>query len=278
MRRHRTGCALADARGMTMIEVMVSVSILAVMGFLVYGGIFISIRSQERAQTMHERYHSARVFLGRIKSELSMAFISLHQSDEKDTVTLFEGERDRVVFNTSAHSPIRRNAHQSDQLEVEYYIGRDDDGDRALLRRVKFHVDDRGGKGGHEEVVLSGVRDFELEYFDKEREDWTDDWEVVIEDANEKRELLKIVRDARDVAEDLRGDDGTGNVDMGKALSDVGKAGAIDKLADDAESEVLEQLFLPSRVKVRLVLEDEEDREYEFETQTEIRVTNPLWY
>lgn len=268
----------ASQRGMTLIEVMVAVAILAVMGFMVYGGLYISIRSQERAEVLHERYHSARVFLGRIKTELAMAFVSLHQSEEGDTMTLFEGEDDRVLFNTTAHIPIRKDAHESDQLEVEYFVGRDDEGVRSLLRRVKLHVDDRGGKGGQEEVVLRGVTAFDLEYFDKDKEDWTDDWEVVIEDANEKRELLKIVRDARDVAEDLRGDDGGGKLDPLKALSDVGTAEAIDKLADDAEGDIIEQLFLPSRVKIRLVLEDEEDREYEFETQAEIRVTNPLWY
>ena len=266
-------------RGMTLIEVMVAVAILAMMGFMVYGGLYISLRSQERAEVLHERYHAARVFLGRIKRELSMAFISLHQSDEKDTVTLFEGEKDRVVFNTTSHEPIRRNAHESDQLEVEYYVGRDDEGEQAIIRRVKRHVDERPGKGGREEVVLRGVKDFELEYFDLDKEDWTDDWEVIVEDAAEKRELLKIALQAREIADDLRGDDGgTGGFDARKALTDVGTAAAIDKLADEAEGELLEQLFLPARVRIHLVLVDDEDREYLLETQTELRVTNPLWY
>lgn len=268
----------ASQRGMTLIEVMVAVAILAVMGFMVYGGLYISIRSQERAEVLHERYHSARVFLGRIKTELAMAFVSLHQSEEGDTMTLFEGEDDRVLFNTTAHIPIRKDAHESDQLEVEYFLGRDEDGETAVLRRAKLHIDDDAGRGGREEVVLRGVRDFELDYYDKDKEDWTDDWDVVIEDAAEKRELLKLVLQAREMAEELRAGDESQPLDPRAALGDVAAAEAIDKVADDAQGELLEQIFLPSRVRIRLVLVDDEDREFLLESQTEIRVTQPLWY
>ncbi|MGM0576679.1 MAG: type II secretion system protein GspJ [Myxococcota bacterium] len=266
---------MANARGMTLLEVMVAVAVLSVMGALTYGGLSITIRSQQRADVLQERYHASRVFLGRFKREVGMAFLSLHQAQDKRTQTLFEGERDRIVFNTSAYEPIRRNAHRSDQMEVEYRVDRDDEGVPSIIRRAKHHIDDRPGDGGREEVVLRGVEEFELQYYDKADEDWQDDWEVFIEDAVEKRQVLKTIQRAREQAEELRNEQGQ---NVGQMVGSEAAAQQVDEMADQAGAEAMEEIFLPNRVKVHLVISDEEGREYTLETQMEIRVTDPLWY
>jgi type II secretory pathway pseudopilin PulG len=260
---------------MTLIEVAVAMAILGTMGMLAYGGLTITITSQKRAEVLHERYHAARVFLGRFKRELSMAFVSLHQAEDKLTVTLFQGEKDSIIFNTSSHEPIRRGVQESDQLEVEYRLDRDEEGERAIIRRVKHFIDDQPARGGAEEVAVPGVRDFELEYFDEMKEDWRSDWDVLIEDAEQKREDMKILLQYREMLEDMR------NAETGDLLSGVVsevKANEGEKALDKLENEVLDQLFLPTRVRVRLVLEDDEDRKYPMETQVELKVTEPLWY
>jgi general secretion pathway protein J len=256
---------------MTLIEVMVAVSLLALMGTLVYGSLVITITSQQRAEVLQERYHAARIFLHRIKRELSMSYLSLHQAEDQRTQTLFDGEEDRVTFNTSAYEPIRRDAHESDQIEVEYRLDQDDEGNPAIIRRVKYHVDDRPGKGGEEEVVISGVARFELSYYDQSREDWRDDWEVTIDDAQEKRLVMKEIEKAREAVEDMRNDDASGVLGIVAAVG-------MDQMIDKVEGDAMEDLFLPNRIRIRLVITDDEDREYLLETQTEIRVTDPLWY
>lgn len=262
-----------DERGMTLIEVSVAVAILAVMGMLVYGSLVITIKSQERAEVLQERYHAARVFLMRVKRELSMAFLSLHQAEDGRTKTLFEGERDRITFDTSAYEPIQRDARQSDQLEVEYRLDRDEEGEPAIVRRVKHHIDDAPGKGGVEEVIIRGVKDFELAYYDKVGEDWESDWDVVIDDAIASREQMKTLQMVRETVEGARAQAG----EQGD-LATLGAAETIDRAADEAEAEVMDKLYLPNRVRIHLVIEDGEGREYALETQTEIRVTDPLWY
>ena len=262
-------------RGMTLIEVAVAMAILGLMGIIAYGGLAVTIKSQRRADALHERYHAARVFLTRFKRELSMAFISLHQAEEKQTVTLFQGERDMVMFNTSSHEPIRRGVEESDQLEVEYRLDRDEDGNPAIIRRVKHVIDDRPGRGGVESVAVRGVDDFELEYFDEMKEDWRSDWDVLIEDAEQKRGDMKLLLAAREELEDIRNDESGNMVDsLGREMAANKGESAIDKL----ENEVLDQLFLPARIRIRLVLVDDEDREYPMETQVELMVTEPLWY
>jgi len=260
---------------MTLIEVAVAMAVLAVIGILAYGGLAITLKSQKRADVLHERYHAARVFLTRFKRELSMSFVSLHQAEDKQTVTLFQGERDSLIFNTSSHEPIRRGVDESDQLEVEYRLDRDEDGDPAIIRRVKYFIDDRPGRGGVEQVAVRGVSDFDLEYFDEMKEDWRDDWDVLIEDAEQKRADMKLLLQAREELEAIR------NAEDGlslKALTNEVAAAKGDRAIDKIENEVLDQLFLPERVRVRLVLEDGEGRKYPMETQVEIVVTEPLWY
>ena len=267
--------ALGRRRGMTLIEVAVAMAILGVMGILAYGGLSITLKSQKRADVLHERYHAARVFLTRFKRELSMAYVSLHQAEEKQTVTLFQGERDTIIFNTSSHEPIRRGVEESDQLEVEYRLDRDEDGEPAIIRRVKYFIDDRPGKGGVEQVAVRGVQDFDIEYFDEMKEDWRSDWDVLIEDAEQKRGDMKLLLQAREELNALRNEE-SGNLadSLGREMAANKGESAIDKI----ENEVLDQLFLPARVRIRLVLEDDEDRKYPMETQVEIMVTEPLWY
>ncbi len=262
-------------RGMTLIEVAVAMAVLGVMGILAYGGLAITLQSQKRADVLHERYHAARVFLTRFKRELSMAFVSLHQAEDKQTVTIFQGERDAVIFNTSSHEPIRRGVDESDQLEVEYRLDRDEDGDPAIIRRVKYFIDSRPGRGGVEQVAVRGVADFDLEYFDEMKEDWRDDWDVLIEDAEQKRADMKLLLQAREEIEAIRNaEDGVSL----KSLTNEVAANQGERAIDKIENEVLDQLFLPERVRVRLVLEDGEGRKYPMETQVELIVTEPLWY
>ncbi len=273
----RRARGLHGRRGMTLIEISVAVALLSVMGFLVYGSLVITIRSQQRAEVLQERYHAARVFLTRVKRELSMAYLSLHQAEDQRTQTLFEGERDRVLFNTSAYEPIQRDVHQSDQLEVEYRLDKDEEGVESIIRRVKYHIDDDPGDGGIEEVIIHGVDSFEIEYYDKYGEDWDSDWDVIIDDAITKREEMKTLQMFRDQIDDARSE-ASDSGDLGRQAGTEVVASAAEKELADLEGEVMDKLYLPSRIRIRVVIVDEEDREYLLETQTEIKVTDPLWY
>lgn len=264
-------------RGMTLIEVMVAMGIWSILGTLVAGIMFSTISTQETVLELQGRFHGGRVALDRLRKELTMAFVSLHQAEDRRTRTVFIGDSNAIIFDTAAHEPLTRNARQSDQLEVEYRVdtirGRDNNRVKALIRRVKFYIDDRPGKGGREEVLLEGVKELELEYFDKFRQTWTKEWDVEIDDALEMRERLKQLQQLRAEADDVRDDEHTG-------VEGVVAAEGADALIDEEQAQLLDGLFLPSRVKVRLVLEDPETEsiEHVLETQVEITMVEPLWY
>ena len=256
-------------RGFTLVEVMVAIAVLAILCGLTYASMAYSLEAQDRSRRLHDRYHAARLTMERLKKELGMAFISLHQSEDKRTKTVFEGDRSRLLFVSSSHEPIQRDARQSDQVELEYFLTRKD-GEEVLMRRIKHRLDDRPGKGGREEVMVSGVKDLRFEYYDPDQVRWRSDWTVRVEDAEEMRVKLKAVRAQGDQVKDAL--EGRGDV-----VETLGE-GVVDKKVEDAETELLDELFLPSRVRIRLVLVDDEDREYTLETQAEVPMRDPLWY
>ena len=259
-------------QGFTLLEVMVAVSLLAVLGILTYMGMVTTVKAQESIKTMMERHAAARMTLTRMRNEISMAFVSLHQAEDQRTQTIFDGQQDQLIFTTMAYEPFKKDNHESDQLEVEYRLERVDNS-QDLVRRVKSHVDDRPGKGGYEETMVSGVKDLEFEYWDPEQEKWRDDWSVIIEDAVEMREKLKLLESARD---DLKVD--SGNTDLASAASETMRDAAVDLGVDELENEVMEDILLPSRVRIRIVLTDADDYDYPIETQVEVVMRRPLWY
>jgi hypothetical protein len=138
---------------------------------------------------------------------------------------------------------------------------------------VKYHIDDRPGRGGREELLVAGVKELELEYYDKFREDWRNDWDVEVEDAEEMRLKLKQLNSVREQAEGVRDDEQAG-------IAGVVVADQVEGQVDEAQLELMEGMFLPSRVRIRLVMEDPEDaqEEHVLETQVEITMVEPLWY
>ncbi len=68
---------------------------------------------------------------------------------------------------------------ESDQGVVHYFL-RSRDGVKELVRREKTIIDESPDKGGVEDVLVTNVKKLELQYWDKEAEDWTDDWKADI--------------------------------------------------------------------------------------------------
>ncbi len=266
----------SDQRGLTLIEVMVATGLWVLLGTLISGIMFSTIETQTSTLEVQGRYHAGRVALDRLRRELTMAFVSLHQAEDKRTKTVFKGESDRLLFATAAYEPLTRNSRQSDQLEVEYRVTNvriKDETVRSLVRRVKYHIDDRPGSGGREELLVERVKRVEFEYFDKSRESWTSDWDVEVDDAQDMRKRLKELQTMREKVDSVREDEQTG-------VAGVVVADEADKQVDEAELDLMDGLVLPSRVRVRIVLADLEDeqREYVLETQVEIGMVEPLWY
>src|SRR6202044_2189494 len=105
--------------GMTLLEIMVSVAILAMVSILIYGA-FDSMARGKKGEAMRvEREREGREAILRITRELSSAYLSLHTNPNPaflTRITAFSatsgGNYDRVDFAAFAHRRVDRDAHE----------------------------------------------------------------------------------------------------------------------------------------------------------------------
>jgi len=239
-------------RGFTMIEVMIAVALLGMLSLLMYESMALTFKSRERIARVEDLVHSAQVSLRRLASDISMAYLSNHvYVQEPTSSTLFIGKSDNILFSYLGHVRRQRDARESDQGTVEYLLERDPDGNgKAIVRREKTIMDTEPERGGNREVLVSGVKEFRLLYWDEKNEDWEDEWRAEMDEATMS---------------------GLNATPTGQTVS----ATASVALKQQIETE-LEKFKLPSRVYVRLVLMDSEGTEFPFETQTQIHLQSPL--
>jgi general secretion pathway protein J len=168
------------ARGFTLVEVLIAVSITAIMAVMTVGSLAQLDRASEVARGQDDRYAAARVALSRLAREVSMAFLSENYDRNRfrDPPTLFVGRDDELLFTTFAHIRLYRDAKESDQSVVQYTLEDDPDrpGEKALFRREKVHLDDEPDRGGRKDLVADRVTALRLQYWDSKRKDWVREW------------------------------------------------------------------------------------------------------
>lgn len=173
-------------RGLTLLEIMVSLGIIALIATLIYGALDGMSRSREGLSRIGDRYHQGRTAMSRLTRELQSAFISAHVPVNPALITratLFLGKdssrADRIDFTAFAHRRLGRNSHESDQSELSYFTSRDPNvsGKVDLVRREDPHIDMDPDKGGTVLVVAEDVSEFDVRYYDPVAQLWTDSWD-----------------------------------------------------------------------------------------------------
>lgn len=178
--------ARATRAGFTLIEILVAVTIIAMVSTLIYTGFAQTSRNKQRIEGDLERNHEVRVGIERMARELSMAYASaqLNSSAALQTVRTAlvgteAGRGSRIDFTSFSHQRLYRDAHESDQNELSYYVGEDPD-DKArhsLLRREQRRPDADPLKGGQVQVLIHDVTKFDLAYLDPQSGLWIRTWD-----------------------------------------------------------------------------------------------------
>jgi general secretion pathway protein J len=175
-----------SARGMTLLEVLVSLGVLAMISLLIYGA-FDSISRGRRGEAMRsDRARQGRDAIERMTREISSAFLSLHQPLNQAMWTrqaAFHATNganfDRLDFTSFAHRRVERDAKESDQCEVGYFVVRDPDvdGKMDLVRREQAPIDVDVKRGGVVNVLVENVEQFDVKYLDPMTSQWVDSWD-----------------------------------------------------------------------------------------------------
>jgi general secretion pathway protein J len=174
------------SRGLTLLEVMVAVGILAMVAVLTYGAFDGLSRGKRNLGRLNDRYHQGRAALSRISMELSSAFLSLHQPPNEQQIhrlTIFAGSNqspaDRIDFTSFSHRRLVRDSHETDQNEISYFGSPDPNvsGKVDLARREAAMIDLEPKRGGEVNVLAEDIDLFDVKYLDATTGMWTETWD-----------------------------------------------------------------------------------------------------
>lgn len=173
--------------GMSLVEVMVAMTIFAVVASLLYGGFAQTARVKERVESQLEREHEIRSGLERMAQELTTAYTSNQRNINEALRTMQtgfvakeQGSNTKLYFSSFSHRRLYRNAHESDQNELAYFVTADPEETTqdVLARREQRRVDEDLEKGGQIQVLIRNVRGFEIQFFDPLTKEWTTSWDT----------------------------------------------------------------------------------------------------
>ena len=196
-------------RGFTLLEIILAVAVLAVVGTMVYGGFSQTALNKARVEEDVEHSRIVHMALERMARELTMAFVSTHTNPSLDlrvVETAFigkdNGKDDRVDFTSFSHRRLYRNARESDQNEISYFVTQhpDDRDVQVLARREQNRIDEDPRRGGKSQILVENIEEFNLEYFDPLLSDWVQTWDTedVLAQPNRLPTQIRILLSVKD--------------------------------------------------------------------------------
>lgn len=206
MNAHRYRRRIERARGMTMVEVLVAMAILAMMTMSVWSSFAATTKAMSEVGAIQERYAGVRSAMNRMASEVSMAYLSFNRpSTETRHFTLFEGradfDKDNLTFSAFAHLRMRMHANESDQSVIQYFIADDAENSkrqhlyRRETRRLMGDLPEDLENYEAAYVLLEDVESLDFQYWDNVEEQWLDEWQTTSRSAQPDRlpQRVKIV-------------------------------------------------------------------------------------
>lgn len=156
------GYAGIRQKGFTLVEILIALAILAMIVASTFTIFRSSSTSWQKGQTRSERYHNARVAVGRISKEISQAVIS------ENSLSRFIGEKKEVSFI----SFVSTAAEVFELAEIEYWLDRDQ---KLLMRNEDVEPDYDFSTQEHSDILADNISELEFSYYDGL--DWKDTWD-----------------------------------------------------------------------------------------------------
>jgi prepilin-type N-terminal cleavage/methylation domain-containing protein len=173
-------------KGFTLLEILVSIAILAVILGAIYGAYTSNVEAIQMARQHGQVNQVARIVLDRLSKELESAFIQSENIPDhvKLGITGETQEKEdkrigRIHFTTLSSSPLAERVPQTDLCEVGYDLEEDpEDGGYVLYRREDGSPDEDIETGGGRYEVARNVAGFEVTFVDSKGEEW-DQWDSI---------------------------------------------------------------------------------------------------
>ncbi len=191
----------ARSDGFTLLELIIALTITAVIVVLIFSAFHIGIRAWEKGEKDVDRHQRYRIVLDLMKQQLSSTSLRKFKKDGKDLISL-RGESGFVEFLT--HIPIVPGDDLG-LVYVKYEVDENEDGSRRLSFFERSYVfvgkdftfDDIDPEEYH--VLIPRAHSIEFEYYkvtsgevEIEGEEKTGEWQPVWDATNEKNFPLAV--------------------------------------------------------------------------------------
>lgn len=196
---------MKNQRGMTLMEIMISIAIMAFMMALVWSTTTHTTQTKRDYEALEERMHEIRNGLARVVADLEEAYLSKNQDlSSFDPRTMFigkdGGDIDDLRFTSLAHQQLYADANESDQTMISYsaisHKKRDDadpepsgaiDWVRREQRRLTNPGDNWKDMPAAVDVIIPNVKHVDFEFWDWKDSEWKADWDTSKQDAQKDR-------------------------------------------------------------------------------------------
>jgi general secretion pathway protein J len=172
----------SSRRGFTLLEIIVSLSVLALIATLTFSTVANAIQIRDTLEEDDAVNQSARIAMSRIRRDLSLAYLTTNTGAVATYFTLFvaqNGDPDRLWFASLAHQRLYRGAREGDQTEITYWTEDDPNtrGALALMRREAPRIDHAPERGGVIAPIAYGVAGFDVRFLDSTTKEWMEEWD-----------------------------------------------------------------------------------------------------
>lgn len=172
---------MKSQKGFSLMEVLISVAILSAMSLLIYASTGQILDGKLKVEKKDAFIHSVRLSLSMMVSDLRQAVLyhkSMH-GKENNFVSGFQGTDTRIDFSTLSHFHYIEDAKDTDQVTVAYWLEKEEEGDYyKLMRRESQRLGEKIDEGGKAYTLMNHVKELRFEYYDSNKEEWTQEWDT----------------------------------------------------------------------------------------------------
>ncbi len=169
MNRHISG-TITSIKGFTILELIVSITILTLVALIIGQGFRIGVNSWDKGEAETVETQKLRILSGMLTQQLKSFYLYRTElEDDVEESILFKGEKDSILFVTtladSSYGGLKWVRYSYKDGILFYKEGRLPDKD------VMEHIE------GDEEVLDADIEEVVFEYYGSEEDDWSDTWD-----------------------------------------------------------------------------------------------------
>jgi general secretion pathway protein J len=176
------------SKGFTLIEVLLAMTILAVIMTVIYTSFSTAGRNVEQAESIRDETDLARTLISRISDDIANAYVNRNMNFSA-RITIFEGKKEEVensgekirhdsITLTTLTNWRKPDSKEMELWEVGYFFKEKPDGNGyTLFRREKreLNKDVPALEGGVEYEITDRAKSLQFRYYDGSN--WTDAWD-----------------------------------------------------------------------------------------------------